>query len=79
MHSIRLAQHVKGVLHGIKAIKQRLKVLTCSGISAQKFNFRFNIVSHFTQAQRSGKPCAAFEGVQGAQNFHARAKILRPG
>ena len=79
MSRISFAQHIQRVLHCIEAVEQRLKVLACSSVSAQEFNFRFNLVRHFTQAHRSSQPGTALEGVQGAQHLHAGTQVFRPG
>ena len=74
---ICLTQHFKSVFHPVKTIQQGLKILAGCRVRTYIRNFRLNMVRHFTESHGTCQTGAAFEGMQYAQNFLARALVVR--
>ena len=74
---VNLAQIFECELHRIETRQERIKILRRCGIRPQVFDFRLDTVCHLTKPQGTGKTRTTLECVQGTQNFHARALIVR--
>ena len=74
-----IAQHIKVVLHAIELVHQWLDVSAQRAFMRDGLNARFHAVRQLAQAHGASQTGTAFEGVQTAQHFAARAHVVGAG